>query len=103
MPAPERSDFIQRAVLWPKSGYDKYGQPQVGGASEIDVRWNTVRKERLDALGNTVIIDAEVVVYERIENGSAMWLGKIADLPVGSSFSGLDQELMYVFTYNETP
>ena len=103
----------QKAVLWPALGYDKFGKLVVDNPVSLDpangsgVRWNTVRKERLDPKGNTITIDAVVVVNRKIANGSCMFLGSISDW-VGTgtgtgSGVGTEAEVMQVYEYHETP
>jgi hypothetical protein len=105
MPAPETNARHQKAVLWPFTGtYDDYGQPVVGEPEEVVVRWNTGRAEALDPLGNTIALDAEVVVNQRVEVGGNMALGELSAWEeVGTGDTGSIGELMQVLTYNETP
>jgi hypothetical protein len=102
-------DRRQNAVLWPFVAYDRAGQPIVTAtpvglsvAKGHGVQWTWKRREVLDAKGNTIALDASAVVDQRIDVGSLMWLGKIGDLPPGTSFLGEANELYYVATYNET-
>jgi len=104
MPGLETNDLLQQAVLMPFIGYDSYGQPAVGAPVQINVRWLTKRREVVDAKGNTVAFDAIAIVGQRIDLGSHLWLGQLADwVGTGSGSSHLDQELMEVKTYYETP
>ena len=102
MPTPELSHRLQKAVLWQKTGIDRYGQPTVGAPVEIFVRWNDVRREVLDKEGNTIALDATAVVAQTIEVGSRMWLGALANW-VGTGSVGNEDDVCYVKTYNETP
>ena len=84
MPAFEVRDLFQRAVLWPFLGqFDEHGQHMVSleAVDEIPVRWNDVHKEALDRDGNSVAINAEVVVQQPVPIGSNLWLGRLIDLP----------------------
>lgn len=106
MPAPEWSDLYQVAVLWPWTGYDRFGQHMVGPPVEIPVRWNTQRTEQVDAQGNTVTVDGTVIVDRYIDIGSHLWLGTLADwYGVGSSSGGqsADDSLCEAKTFNEVP
>src|SRR5882757_2595614 len=80
MPPLERTDLLQRAVLWSASGRDRYGQVTVGDPVEITVRWLDQQSQMLDPQGNTVTVDVTVVVQQDIKIGSQMWLGELADL-----------------------
>ncbi len=87
----------QKATLWTKNGDDDYGGAKVNAKVEIKVRWEEKRSEAVDKDGNTIAIDATVVVDQEIAVGSIMWLGALADVadpPVN---------LKEVVVYNETP
>jgi hypothetical protein len=102
MPAQELSFLKQQAVLWPIAGYDSYGQPTHKSPTQINVRWNTVRREIQDSQNNTIVLEAEVVVIQEVGIGSLMWLGKLLDwYSIGSA--GSDTELMIVKAYYKTP
>lgn len=101
MPPLEKMDRHQTAVLWPSIGFDEYGQPDVGDPIQIIVRWNTRRMETVDAKGNTIALDALVIVDRQIAIGSDMWLGALADW-YGTGSAGNDDEVMQVKTYEET-
>lgn len=102
MPAFETMDLEQVAVLWGKSGTDDYGQPTTATAIEIPVRWLTKRDEVVDAQGNTIALDATVVVERQIAVGSLMALGNLSYW-VGTGSAGDESEVMEVVTYEETP
>lgn len=106
MPDQEIAFLTQFAVLWPKAGYDAYGQPAVGDAVQIPVRWNTERREVLQPNGNTIAFDASAVVRQKIAIGSHMWLGELVDWYGTGSGSGsvdtADDEVMVVKNYTET-
>ncbi|MHC4686853.1 MAG: hypothetical protein ACYTEW_21465 [Planctomycetota bacterium] len=80
MPTPESSDRKQKAVLWAATGFSDYGRHKVSDPVEIKVRWEERRREFTDANGNTIAVDASVVVDREVAVGSIMWLGKKADL-----------------------
>ena len=88
MPAPERILRYQTALLWEFSGYDKYGQPTVSAPVEIQVRWNTKRREVVDAKGFIIAYDASAVVDQVIAVGSLMWLGTLEDWNDAGTGSG---------------
>jgi uncharacterized delta-60 repeat protein len=102
MPVVETSRRQQKAVLWAASRHDEFGQPTVDSPAEVDVRWNTNRRESLDAQGNVIALDADAVVDRRIAVGSIMWLGKLVDW-YSTDVNNNDSELMQVKTYSETP
>lgn len=102
MPAPEAACRLQTAVLWSKIGDDDYGEPLRDDPEEINVRWVQRRTASLDANGNTISLDATVVVNQEIVVGSLLWLGALSSW-TGTGSAGDDTELMIVATYNETP
>ncbi len=90
----QESDYrFQKAVLWVFAGYDGHGDVTVSAATEIDVRWEERRREVLDANGNSIAIDATVVVGQEIAVGSVLWLGALAD--VASPPVNLKQVVVY--------
>ena len=97
MPSPETANRHQKAVLWAANGYDTYADIKVSAAVEILVRWEEKQQEILDAQGNSITIEAIVVVNQDIIVGSIMSLGAKVDLatpPVG---------LNQVVTFDKTP
>lgn len=104
MPAPERTNRYQTALLWEADGNDAYGSPKVSALRAIKVRWIQKRSQTTDPQGNSIALDATVIVGQKIAPGSAMWLGTQADWLGTGSGSGLDDsEVMEVKTYDETP
>lgn len=106
MPAIEYVDTPQIAILWPCSGVDAYGKPQidVNNPIELSVRWERSNEEILDPDGNTIKLDASVVVDRKIRVGSLMWLGELDDwVGTGSGSGQLDTELMEVVGYKNIP
>lgn len=81
MPDPTVVNLKQKAVYWPYSSNDRYGQPTIGTATEVDCRWEQTEGEYLDDqnVKRSFQITAHVAVV--IEAQSLMWLGKLADLP----------------------
>jgi hypothetical protein len=99
MPPLGRRRLKQRAVLWPKTGVDPYGQPSVqDDPIEIDVRWETKRTETVDRNGGTVALDARAAVPIQVADGSKMWLGRLSEFDAAA-----DNEVMEVVTYEEVP
>ena len=80
MPPLETCRLHQKAVLWAFAGYDNYGDVTVSAAVEVDVRWETVNRESLDAQGNSISIDSVVVVDRVVAVGSIVWLGEVAGI-----------------------
>jgi hypothetical protein len=102
MPALEVADRYQKAVLMPATGgYDAYGQPVVGEAIEVTVRWVWEKQEVTDPQGNTITIDATAVVDREIPVHSRMWLGEIADW-IGTGSGAVDNDLCEVRTASRT-
>jgi hypothetical protein len=85
MPSIETACRFQKALLWESDGFDDFGNYKVKAVEEITVRWEDVNKEALDAQGNTIAIDAVVVVNRQIPVGSIMWKGALSDL-AGTSY-----------------
>ena len=86
----------QKAVLWPATGYDEYSEVEVSTGVEIDVRWEWGKRDGLDAQGNTITIEATVVVDREIAVGSKMWLGLLANYAAGET-------VLHVVNYKEVP
>ena len=96
------SDLRQKAVLWEATGIDNYGMPTVADPVEISCRWETGRREVVNAEGKTIALDASVAVARAIAVGSILWLGALADwFSTGSAFD--DDELHRVETVSRAP
>jgi hypothetical protein len=81
MPAIEIGDRTQKAVLWAASGsFDQDGEPTLAAATEITVRWLESQDGTLVVDGNTIQIDAKVIVDRDIPIDSVMWLGALEDI-----------------------
>ena len=74
---------VHKAVLWRRIGTDSTGQPVVSNiAEQLDVRWDDTRREVLGKDGTPTAIDATASGLDReVPEGSAMWKGKIEDMP----------------------
>jgi|SRR5579885_122140 hypothetical protein len=122
MPAQELAFLRQRAVVWPFLGYDEYGQPVVDFPIEIPCRWLMKHREVLDPEGNTIALDAEVVVAQHVPMNSWMWKGDLEQwysghgaltrygtgtAPAAPAYdlgsAAFDEELHEVKWRNETP
>lgn len=111
MPYQETAFRRQKALLWPKTGTDRYGQPTQGPAQEIEVRWNNNLKSTLDRDGNEIAVDAVAIVAQDITEGSIMWLGHsiwayaewfgISGTGSGSGSVGTATELMEVVSFRK--
>lgn len=101
MPDVETTDRNQDAVYWAKSSDDLYSTPKVSAGIAVRVRWEEKRAEMLDAQGETVAVDAQVVVDREIVVGSIFWLGKLSALsgtpPTPTS------NIFQVVTYDRVP
>lgn len=100
MPAPELDYRFQFAQLWERSGDDGYANPIIGARQQICVRWENRKAEMLSPTGQSIQVDAMVVVICDIPVGSIMWLGDTASL-VGSGIP--DEGLMIVVAFDNTP
>lgn len=97
MPTPERVDRGQYAVLWEANGYDRDGQVKVKSPRQIDVGWESGRREAIDDNAEPIASSATVDVNEEIPVHSLMRLGKLANLPDDLN------KLHQVIDYNEVP
>jgi hypothetical protein len=98
MPPLETIDRNQNAVLWANNGtYTDDGRPEVIAAAALTVRWQTGNVESVDGFGNTIAINATVVVAQTISIGSIMWLGTLADI------ASPPVDLMEVVDYKNIP
>ena len=100
MPAIEDEDLNQTAVLWPWTGVDAYNEPTRGEPEEIDVRWNTKRREVTGPTGTPMALDATVIVAQSVVVGSLLMLSALEDV-VGTG--NPNAEVMQVMSYSETP
>ena len=81
MPQVELQSRYQKCVLWAKAGVDPLGRYTVLAPVELTVRWEEKRRQATDPKGNTIGIDATVILDQEIAVGSVMRLGRLADLP----------------------
>src|SRR6185369_15981726 len=91
MPALEKKDRYQKAVLWNAvdgdAAVDRYGEVNVADPVEILVRWVWTETQMTNSQGDPVSVDATAVVDRDIYLGSRMWLGALADwYGTGSAF-----------------
>lgn len=89
----------QKAVYWAASGIDNYGVETVDAPVEVDVRWQYVNEESIDANGGVVAIDAIVVVNVEVPNGSVFWKGTLEAYTALATKSGYYRATVY----NDTP
>lgn len=111
MPAFDAISRRQKAVLWPPTQPDQYGQQQMGEPSNIRVRW--INKKRLMAgpEGQQILVDATAVVGQEVAPESLMWLATdnspTSDTALeqwyGVGSSGDIAALMEVVAYEDTP
>ena len=103
MPPIETAWRYQKAVLWPaltrrgRALTDKNGVVRVDLSApvELSVRWEWGYREILDANGNTVAVNATVVVDRDVVVGSRMWQGELEDW-VGTGSGGDAEEVLMV-------
>lgn len=103
MPDIETAWRYQKAVVWMAvdNEFTTDGQHKVSAPIELTVRWENVRREATDAQGNTILIEAVVVVDRLIPVGSVMWEGSMVSLP-GTSETP-DSDVMEVLSCSEIP
>jgi len=97
MPALETDCREQFAVYEEATGTDDYNQATRAAPVELKVRWELTRSQIIDAAGDTISIEAQVVVNQVIVEGSTMWLGKLADYPASPA------NLKEVVVFKEIP
>lgn len=103
MPAIETRDLYQSAVLWPAAGYaDPYGDPVVGSAVEIPVRWLTGRRDQAGAQQGTTSYDAQVITDRDVKVGSRLWLGTL-DTYLGTGSDDVPSNVHIVVASSSTP
>jgi hypothetical protein len=71
----------QKAVYWPPSSYDAYGQPAMGTAVQITCRWEDVSEQFLDGQGQEQTSNSRVYVSQDVALGGYLWLGLLASKP----------------------
>jgi hypothetical protein len=79
MPLLERMDRYEKAVLWSRTGVDRYNEPVLSTPVEVMVRWVPTNKEAVTPQGETVGLDANVVVDLDVAFGSHLWRGSLDD------------------------
>ncbi len=102
MPDPELNGRHQFAVLWRKTGTDRYGKPVLDDAEEQVVRWENVQKEVQGPQGEPLTVLAEVTVDNEIPLGSVMWEGTLDDW-LGTGSAGSDVDLREVLGKETVP
>ncbi len=90
MPPIETACRYDKAVYWAKSGKDKYARPTLAAAADLDVRWEHVQEETVDSQGNTIAVDAILVLDQSVVVGSIFWEGEIDDIPGTSQVPSSD-------------
>ena len=104
MPPIETDERNQVASLREYLRRDGYGEVVVSPAIELMVRWEWGRREATDPQGNTVTLDATVVVDRPVRIGSLMILGELEDEPPGTGGAlWEDVDIYQVITSRTTP
>jgi hypothetical protein len=118
VPPLERADLIDTAVVWPalarggydghrqQQQYDPYGEIRVGRMVQIDVRWVGKQTKMTDKQGNTVMLDAVMILDEDSDDiplDSIVYHGTTADLTGTGSFASPENELYQVKYFYDTP
>lgn len=104
MPAHERRDRYQTAVLWEATGaFDDFAVPVVSAPVEVQVRWKDGQSEALSPDGQTITLDGTAVVDRFIPIGSRMWLGTLNDWYYNPGSGGDDDQVRTVKTSSGVP
>lgn len=98
MPRIEKRLLNQKAVLWPRVGTDRNGEPTVGSPLEINVRWEEDFRGSVDSQGTPIAVNGTIDVDRDITAGSILWLGELSDLP-----SPVTTGLMEALTMDRIP
>lgn len=103
MPPLETIGRHQKAVVWPITGTDRYGEPKKGEPVNLDVTWEQGTQDVLKPNGQVVTLDGIVVVDRDIPIGSIMWLAPLKTSPAleqwyGVGSAGVDSGLLVVET-----
>lgn len=102
MPALETMDLHDLVVLWSATtAVNQFGQYVVSATPvELNGRWVGRQSSMLDHQGNTVAVDATVIVAVDIALGSILWLGGLRKLPDPDNVP--KSNLMVVKMFNST-
>jgi hypothetical protein len=118
MPPLERTDLLHHAVVWPlivRGGYDHippglpydaYGEPIVGPPFQIDVRWVARQTVTTDRQGNTIMLDATMILDEEVEDipvGSIVCQASLWEVTGTGSFTSPNNELYQIKFFSQTP
>lgn len=99
---PEDSHRTDWAVLWEATGIDDYGNPTISSTPvDVAVRWETTKRRGGDPNSDAAATDIKAVVGRTVPLGSAMWIGRIADLPGTAELP--ESDVMRVVDYTEVP
>ena len=105
MPAPETSNFFDKLLLWPATGYESYGEvARAGSCRQIDCTWKDGKGEMKRADGVIISYDAKVAVPESIPMGSTVFKGSATDLAAlqpgtGTAAPAADLVTLYEVAY----
>lgn len=81
---------VQTAVYWPVSEPDGFGGFVYEEPREIDCRWDEVSKLIRDDKGQEIVVRAEVLVNEDLDEGGLLFLGTLSELDSSQSPEGID-------------
>lgn len=85
----------QTAVYWANPRNDGFGGTEYDAPVEIDCRWREVRERFTDQNGVEQTSQAEVLVFQDLEIGGLLYLGKLGDL--ASDEEASPEQLMDAF------
>lgn len=101
MPPIETFHRHQKAVYWERIGTDEQGEPIIDDPIELDVRWEKKKSQALMPQGQTISIDATIVVDRDLVEGSLIWEGGLEDIP-GTSLVP-ESNLLEIITFEKIP
>lgn len=82
MPSNEQSFRFQKAVVWLAVGVDNHGNIKVSTTPiELDVRWETSKRQSFDASNETVSVSVELHTEDELPIGTQVWEGCLDELP----------------------
>jgi hypothetical protein len=67
----------QKAVYWPMTSWDNFGQPMYGTAVELRVRWDASTEEFLAQDGQRKLSNAVVMTGQDVTVGGILMLGEL--------------------------
>jgi hypothetical protein len=81
MPPLEHMDLTDKVLVWAAAGVNPAGDTVVSAMVELDARLVVRKRQMVNAFGQLVGVDAQVVLDVPVGEGSVVWEGGEDDLP----------------------